>query len=139
MPTSRPFESVAIGDAETFSKTITEADILAFARLSGDAYPLHVDADYARGTRYGQRIAHGMLSASLLSTVNALLLGAPGGIYVEQNLRFMRPVFIGDTLTARAEVVEIIPAERRFRAHTTITNQHGKAVIDGESLLQKDP
>jgi 3-hydroxybutyryl-CoA dehydratase len=135
----RTFESVALGDVETFSKTITEADILAFAQISGDHYPLHVDADYAQGTRYGQRIAHGLLSASLLSTVNALLLGAPGGIYVEQSLRFVRPVFIGDTLTARAEVVELIPAKRRFRAHTTITNQHGKAVVDGNALLQKDP
>jgi 3-hydroxybutyryl-CoA dehydratase len=134
----RAYESVAIGDCETFSKTITEADILAFANISGDHYALHVDADYAKGTRYGQRIAHGLLSASLLSTVNALLMGEPGGIYVEQNLRFVRPVFIGDTLTARAEVIELLPAKRRFRARTIVSNQHGKAVIEGDALLQKD-
>jgi 3-hydroxybutyryl-CoA dehydratase len=135
---SRDFSSFAIGDAVTFSKTITEADILLFAGVSGDTYPLHVDAEYARNTRFGQRVAHGMLSASLLSTVSGLMLGTPGGIYVEQTLKFHRPVFIGDTLTARSELVALDPAERRLHCLTTIVNQHGKLVIDGASILQKD-
>jgi 3-hydroxybutyryl-CoA dehydratase len=135
----KPFEAFAAGDAVTFAKTITEADITLFAGLSGDTYPLHVDAEYAKSTRFGQRVAHGMLSASLLSTVNGLLLGVPGGMYVEQNLRFRRPVFVGDTLTARSEVTAIDVAKRRLHCATTVTNQHGKLVIDGTATLQKDP
>ena len=91
------FEEFRAGDATTFSKTITEADILLFAAVSGDNYPLHVDAEYAKTTRFGQRAAHGMLTASLLSTVIGLLLRKPGGIYVEQSIRFKRPVFVEDT------------------------------------------
>ena len=134
----RSFESYAIGDVETYRKTIENADVLAFASMSGDTYPLHVDDAYAATTRFGQRIAHGMLSASLLSTVNAMLLGLPGGIYVEQSVRFRRPVMIGDTLTARSEVVEIIADKRRVRTACTIVNQRGKLVIDGTAVIQKD-
>jgi len=135
---AKAFDAFRVGDAETFSKTITDADVVLFAGISGDLYPLHLDAEYAKATRFGARIAHGMLSASLLSTVNAALLGIPGGIYVEQTLRFRRPVFIGDTLTARAEVIEIIADRRRLRARTTVVNQDGKLVVDGESIVQKD-
>ena len=134
----KAFEEFKVGDATTFSKTITEADILLFTAVSGDNYPLHVDAEYAKTTRFGARAAHGMLTASLLSTVIGLMLQKPGGIYVEQSLRFRRPVFIGDTLTATAEVTELLPAERRLRIRTTIVNQHGKAVVEGDGLIQKD-
>jgi 3-hydroxybutyryl-CoA dehydratase len=134
----KPFEAFAVGDAATFSKTITEADIVLFAGISGDMYPLHMNAEYAKTTRFGQRIAHGILSASLLSTVNASLLGTPGGMYVEQSLKFRRPVFIGDTLTAKTEVTSIDVAKRRLHCITTVTNQHGKLVIDGAAVLQKD-
>jgi 3-hydroxybutyryl-CoA dehydratase len=135
---TREFSSFAIGDAVTFSKTITEADIVLFAGVSGDTYPLHLDAEYAKTTRFGQRVAHGMLSASLLSTVSGLMLGTPGGLYVEQTLRFRRPVFIGDTLTARSELVKIDVEKRRLHCATTIVNQRGKTVVDGASVLQKD-
>ena len=135
----REFSSFSVGEAATFSKTITEADIVLFAGLSGDTFPLHVDAEYAKTTRYGQRVVHGMLSASLLSTVNGLLLGTPGGIYVEQTVHFLRPVFIGDTLTARSELLAIDPEKRRLHCATTVRNQHGKNVIDGTAILQKDP
>jgi 3-hydroxybutyryl-CoA dehydratase len=134
----REFSSFAVGDVQTFSKTITEADIVLFAGISGDTYPLHVDAEYAKTTRFGQRVAHGMLSASLLSTVNGLMLGTPGGLYVEQNLQFRRPVYIGDTLTARSELVAIDGEKRRLHCATTIVNQHGKIVVDGTAILQKD-
>jgi len=122
----------------TFSKTITAADILLFAALSGDDYPLHVDSEYAKTTRFGQRVAHGMLSASLLSTVAGLMLGTPGGVFVQQSLHFRRPVFIDDTLTARSEVLEIDRERRRLHCATTVANQHGKIVIDGLAVLQKD-
>jgi 3-hydroxybutyryl-CoA dehydratase len=134
----REFSSFAVGEAVTFAKTITEADILLFAAVSGDTYPLHVDAEYAKASRFGQRVAHGMLSASLLSTVAGLMLGTPGGVFVEQTLAFRRPVFIGDTLTARAELVAIDTGKRRLNCATTIVNQHGKTVIDGQAVLQKD-
>lgn len=134
----KPYEDFAVGDNATFSKTIGEADILLFAAISGDTYELHLDDEYAKTTRFGRRVAHGMLTASLLSTVNAMLLQRPGGLYVSQAVRFLRPVFIGDTLTARAEVTELIPAKRRLRCTTTIVNQRGKIVIDGESIVQKD-
>ena len=132
------FDEFRIGDTTTFTKTITEADILLFAAVSGDNYPLHVDAEYAKTTRFGQRAAHGMLTASLLSTVIGMLLQKPGGIYVEQSLRFKRPVFIGDTLTARADVTELIPERRRMRVKAGVVNQRGEAVIEGEGLIQKD-
>lgn len=134
----RDFASFAVGDAVTFAKTITEADILLFAGVSGDTYPLHIDAEYAKTTRFKQRVVHGMLSASLLSTVNGLMLGTPDGIYVEQTLRFRRPVFIGDTLTAKSEVTRIDPVKRRLHCATTVVNQDGKTVIDGAAVLQKD-
>ncbi|HZW52388.1 MAG TPA: MaoC family dehydratase [Candidatus Elarobacter sp.] len=134
----KPFEVFRVGDRSTFSKTITEADILLFAAVSGDNYPLHVDAEYAKTTRFGQRAAHGMLTASLLSTVIGLLLQKPGGIYVEQSIRFRRPVFAGDTLTATAEVTELIPERRRMRVRAGIVNQRGDTVLDGEGVIQKD-
>jgi len=132
------YDEFRVGDTTTFSKTVTEADILLFAAVSGDNYPLHMDAEYAKATRFAQRAAHGMLTASLLSTVNGLMLQKPGGIYVEQSVRFRRPVFIGDTLTARSEVIELIAEKRRMRVRTSIVNQHGKTVLDGEGVLQKD-
>jgi 3-hydroxybutyryl-CoA dehydratase len=134
----KPFEAFRIGETTTFSKTITEADILLFAAVSGDNYPLHVDAEYAKHTRFGQRAAHGMLTASLLSTVIGLMLQKPGGIYVEQSLRFRAPVFIGDTLTATAEVTELIPERRRMRVRASVVNQDGVTVLNGDGLIQKD-
>ncbi|HEY4442425.1 MAG TPA: MaoC family dehydratase [Candidatus Elarobacter sp.] len=134
----KAFEEFRVGDLATFSKTITEADILLFAAVSGDNYPLHVDAEYAKTTRFGQRAAHGMLTASLVSTVGGLMLQKPGGLYVEQTLHFRRPVFIGDTLTATAELVEIVAEKRRLRCKMTVTNQRGKLVLEGTGVLQKD-
>ena len=134
----KAFEAFRLGDESTFSKTITEADILLFAAVSGDYYPLHVDAEYAKTTRFGQRAAHGMLTASLLSTVVGMLLQKPGGIYVQQTIHFKCPVFIGDTLTATAAVTELIEPQRRMRVKTTIVNQRGETVLDGEGVIQKD-
>ncbi len=107
--------------------------------MSGDTYELHVDEAYAQTTRFKGRIAHGMLSASLLSTVNGALLQRPGGISVSQTLHWKAPVYPGDTLTATSEVVEIIPERRRLRCKTTVVNQDGVVVVDGEAIEQKDP
>ena len=101
-------------------------------------YELHVDDAYAKTTRFGKRVAHGMLSASLISTVNGALLQRPGGISIAQTLHFKAPVYPGDTLTATSEVVEIIAERRRLRCKTTVVNQDGVVVVDGEAIEQKD-
>lgn len=134
----KPFEAFAVGDRATFTKTITEADLEQFASVSGDRYPLHVDEEYARTTRFGARVAHGLLTASLLSTTNGLLLQRPGGISLAQTLRFLGPVYVGDAITATTEVIEIIADRRRLRCRTTCVNQRGEVVVDGEALEQKD-
>ena len=134
----KPYEDFRVGDKATFSKTITDADLLLFAAVSGDNYEVHVDDEYAKGTRFGRRIAHGMLTASLLSTVNGALLQRPGGISVMQTLHWKAPVYPGDTLTATSEVIELMPEKRRLRCRTTILNQSGVLVLEGEAIEQKD-
>jgi 3-hydroxybutyryl-CoA dehydratase len=135
----KPYEAFAVGDRATFTKTITEADLLLFAAVSGDHYPLHVDEQYAKTTRFGGRIAHGLLTASLLSATNGMLISRPGGISVSQSVRFLLPVYPGDTITATSEVVGLIPERRRLRCRTTCVNQRGELVVDGEAIEQKDP
>jgi 3-hydroxybutyryl-CoA dehydratase len=132
------FEEFRVGDRATFSRTFEAADVDRFAELTGDHYPVHVDDGYARTTRFGGRVVHGMLTASLFSTTNGLLLQRPGGISVEQTLRFLRPVLLGDTITATSEVVEILPKMRRLRCRTTCVNQRGELVVTGEAIEQKD-
>lgn len=132
------FEDYRVGDRAEFTKTILAEDVAGFARLSGDAHPAHLDAGYAAGGRFGRPVVHGMLTASLLSTSNGLLLGTPGAISVEQTLRFLRPVFVGDTITASTEIVEILAAQRRLRCRTTCVNQHGEIVVSGQAIEQKD-
>lgn len=132
------FEDFRVGDHAELTRVFTQDDVETFARLSGDSHPTHLDEDYARTTRFGTRVVHGMLTASLLSAANALLLGTPGAITVEQTLRFLRPVRVGDAITARSEVVEILPAQRRLRCRTTCVNQRGELVLAGEAIEQKD-
>lgn len=129
------FEDLQAGQTAEFSKTVTEADVVLFAGVTGDFNPAHLDAVYAAKSAFGGRIAHGMLTASFISTVLAMRLPGPGTIYLSQNLRFLRPVKIGDTVTARVEVAEVIPARRRVRLLTTCSNQEGERVIDGEALV----
>jgi len=112
--------------------------LLLFSAVSGDNYEVHVDDEYAKTTRFGKRIAHGLLTASLLSTVNGALLQRPGGISIAQTLHWKQPVYPGDTLTATSEVVEIIEEKRRLRCRTTVVNQRGELVLDGEAIEQKD-
>lgn len=134
----KTYEAFRIGDHAEVTRTFTQDDVERFAELSLDRHPTHLDADYARGTRFGERVVHGMLTASLLSAANALLLGIPGAISVEQTLRFLRPVRVGDTITARSEVVELLPKQRRLRCRTTCVNQRGELVLAGEAIEQKD-
>lgn len=132
------FEDFRVGDHAETSKSFTQEDVAAFARLSTDAHPLHLDEAYAATTRFGTRVVHGMLTASLLSAANALLLGTPGAISLEQTLRFVRPVVVGDTITARSEIVELVPDRRQLRCRTTCVNQRGEVVLTGTAIEQKD-
>lgn len=126
---------IKIGDHAEFSKTISEHDVYAFAGITGDFNPLHVDAEYAAQTRFGARISHGALLAGLISTVVGMKLPGPGALYASQSLKFLRPVYIGDTITAFAEVAELDEARNRVRLRTGCTNQKGEAVAEGESVL----
>ncbi|MDR7554295.1 MAG: MaoC family dehydratase [Armatimonadota bacterium] len=129
----------APGQRASWTRTITEADVAAFAALTGDHNPLHVDAAFASRSRFGERIAHGMLTAGLISAVLGMRLPGPGGIYVSQTLRFLRPVRLGDTVTATAEVLAWRPDRRLLTVRTTCTNHRGETVIDGEATLLVDP
>jgi len=120
-----------IGDSAQLSKIITESDIELFARATGDFNPVHLDQAYAEKTMFKGRIAHGLLSVGLLSTVLGNILPGHGTIYLSQEVKFLAPVRIGDTITARVEVIELIPAKNRAKFRTTCLNQDGKIVVDG--------
>jgi 3-hydroxybutyryl-CoA dehydratase len=123
-----------VGQTAEFTKTVTEADVVMFAGITGDLNPAHIDQVWAEASRFGGRIAHGMLSASFISTVLAMKLPGPGTIYLSQNLRFTGPVKIGDTVTARVEVAEMMP-KRRVRLITTVRTHDGTQVIEGEAVV----
>jgi len=131
--------SFAPGQKASFTKTITETDISVFAGLTGDFNPIHVDAEYARRSRFGERIAHGLLTAGLISTVLGMHLPGPGGIFVSQTLRFRGPVRIGDTITAVAEVVAFQQEKRLLTLRTSCVNQQGETVLEGESVVLVEP
>lgn len=128
------FEDIKIGDSAEYAKTITEADILMFAAVSGDDNPVHINQEYAETTPFGGRIAHGMLTASLISTVVGTRLPGNGTIYLSQSTRFKAPVKIGQTITARATVIELFPEKKRVKLSTECIVQ-GKVILEGESLV----
>jgi 3-hydroxybutyryl-CoA dehydratase len=128
------FEDLEEGMTEIFSKTLTDADVVAFAGVSGDTNPVHLDQDFAEQTQFNGRIAHGMLTASFLSTVMGTKLPGPGCIYINQSLRFEAPVRVGDTVTARVTVAKLMP-ERKFAELHTVCTVGGKVVIDGEATV----
>jgi len=124
-----------VGDSAEFAKTLSESDIYLYAGITGDFNPAHVNEVYAQQTFFKTRIAHGMLTAGLISAVMANQLPGPGTIYLRQELDFRAPVRIGDTVTARAEVIEIIKDKNQARFRTWCTNQDGIVVLDGEALV----
>lgn len=124
-----------VGIKASRSKTITAADVEAFAQVTGDTNPVHLDDDYAASTRFGKRIAHGMLVASVISALLANDLPGPGSIYLSQSLSFKAPVFLGDTVTATAELTAYRKERRIATFKTTVTNQDGKVVIEGEAVV----
>jgi len=128
------FDDLKVGMSQVFSKTITEADLLMFAGVSGDTNPIHLDQDFASRTMFEGRIAHGMLTASLVSTVLGTKLPGPGAIYVNQKLRFLAPVRIGDTVIARAAVIAL-NAEKKRATMETVCRVGDVKVLDGEAVL----
>lgn len=132
----RAFPSFRVGERAEFRKTITDADVVLMAAISGDMNPLHLDEGYARRTRFQGRVAHGVLTVSLVSAANTLLTG-PGFVYLGQELKFLAPVRIGDTVAACSEIVEVRPDKQILRVRTTVRNQHGELVADGFGGLKK--
>src|ERR1035437_4645693 len=130
------FEDLAVGQTASLGKTITEADILMYAAVSTDTNPLHLNAEAAKASIFGERIAHGMLSAGLISAVLGTTLPGPGTIYLGQTLRFRRPVKIGDTVTATVEVTALDPVKKQATLKTVCT-ANGKGVIDGEAQVDR--
>ncbi len=127
-------EDLSEGQAASFTKTITDADIVLFSGVSGDTNPVHLDADFAAGTMFKERIAHGMLTASLISTVLGTKLPGPGAIYLSQTLTFKAPVKIGDTVTATC-TVDTIKAEKRRALIKCICTVKDEIVIAGEAVV----
>ncbi|MBS0469355.1 MAG: MaoC family dehydratase [Proteobacteria bacterium] len=128
------FEDLQIGMSTYCGKTISEADINMFVALSGDTCPIHLNEDFAKHTRFKTRIAHGYISASLFSTLVGTRLPGPGALYVNQQMKFRSPVFLGDTVNARAVVQKLIP-EKNFVELETVAEVNGKVVIEGFATL----
>ena len=131
MTEGKSIQELKIGDSAQISKTITEADIELFARATGDFNPVHLDQAYSEKTMFKGRIAHGLLSVGFLSSILGNILPGHGTIYLSQEVKFLAPVRIGDTITAGVEVIELISEKNRAKFRTTCINQDGKFVVDG--------
>ncbi len=131
----KTIDQINVGDSAEFAKTVTESDIYQYAGVTGDFNPAHINEQYASGTFFKKRIAHGMLSAGFISTVLGNQLPGPGAIYVKQDLNFLAPVYIGDTITAIVEVTEVITDKNRIMLKTRCINQDGIEIIDGNAVL----
>lgn len=131
---------VKVGDVASYERTVTAEDIEKFAEVSGDTNPLHRDPEYAKKTRFGECIAHGMLSAGYISAVLGTKLAPHAcAVYLSQNLRFLRPVKIGDAIKTVAEVKELDAEKRTLTLQTECYNQAGEAVVKGEAVILLDP
>ena len=127
--------ALRVGDTATRAKTFTDEDVRAFAELTGDHNPVHLDDEYAATTRFGRRIAHGMLAASLISAALANELPGRGTVYLSQTLKFTAPVFPGDTVEARVTVKQVREDKPVVTLETVCTNQRGETVITGEAVV----
>lgn len=131
------YEDIKVGDKASFSKTISESDIYQFAGITGDFNPLHVDKEYAKNTLFKERIAHGILTAGFISSVIGMKLPGINTIYLSQNLKFLAPVHIGDTVTATVSVLEKIDKKKIILLQTSVVNQRGEIIIDGDAAVMK--
>ncbi|MGI5875282.1 MAG: MaoC family dehydratase [Dethiobacteria bacterium] len=137
MVNNKSFEEIMVGDKASFSKTISESDIYTFAGITGDFNPVHINEVAAARGLFKKRVAHGMLSASLISTVLGTGLPGPNTIYLSQEIQFKAPVYIGDTLTAEVEVLEKDEKKNIITLRTLVVNQDGKIVVDGQAKTMK--
>ena len=131
----RTIDTLNIGDSASVSKTITETDVDLFAGITGDLNPAHVNEVASSQTMFKGRIAHGMLSAGLISAVLGMYLPGPGTIYLGQELKFTKPVRIGDTITATATIIEMIVEKNIIKLETICTNQNGEVVTKGVATV----
>ena len=132
------FEDLSLGMRETIAKTVMNEDVIGFAELSGDHNPIHLSEHFARKTRFGGRIVHGLYTASLISAVIGMRLPGPGAVYISQSLNFLGPVKIGDVIDVSVEVVELTEKGRRVRLHCEC-KVGDKLVLDGEGVLSVPP
>ncbi|MCK5894335.1 MAG: MaoC family dehydratase [Endozoicomonadaceae bacterium] len=130
-----PYDQMKIGDKATYQRTLTEQDLILFATVSGDYNPIHLDETYAANTSFGERIAHGMWTGSLISAALSIVMPGPGGIYSGQELKFLRPVKLGDTLIVELEVLEKNERRKNALIRTDVINQHGKIVVKGTAEI----
>ena len=133
--TGKSIDQLKVGDSAEWSRTVTEDDIKLFAEATGDFNPVHLDQSYAEKTFFKGRIAHGLLSLGYISTVLGNILPGHGTIYLSQEVKFLAPVRIGDTITARVEIMELIPEKNRVKFKTICLNQEGKIVLDGAAWV----
>lgn len=136
---STSFDDLEIGTEGTYSKTLTERDIVLFGETSGDMNPMHFDEDYASKTMFNGRIAHGIWSAGLISTCIGTVMPGPGSVYLSQELAFKLPVRIGDTLTATVIVKEKTERRKFVVLDCRVRNQHGKVVVAGDANVRPPP
>ncbi|HLW48989.1 MAG TPA: MaoC family dehydratase [bacterium] len=132
-------QTIAVGQRASLTRTITDTDISSFAALTGDRNPLHLDDAFAARSRFGRRVAHGLLCAGLISAVLGTKLPGAGAIYLQQSLRFLRPVFPGDTVTATVEVTACREDRRTATLRTTCADENGRIVLEGEAVVLLDP
>jgi len=128
-------KELMVGEIAEFSKTFTEKDVYLFAGVTGDFNPVHIDEHYAQKSVFRARVVHGMLTAALISAVLGNKLPGPGAIYVKQDIKYLAPVYIGDTVTARVEIEEIIYDRNRVRLITRCFKDDGTMVLDGEAIV----
>lgn len=133
--TGRVIEQLRVGEAAELSLGVKSEDITVFVHLVGDRNPVHSDPAFMSRTRFGEPIVPGMWTAAQVSAVIGTRLPGPGSIYASQDLRFLKPVKVGDTITARVEVMELVPQRNRVRLKTTCTNQRGEQVLAGEAWV----
>lgn len=131
----KTIKEINLGDKSSYSRTVSEADVVLFGGVSGDLNPAHFNEEYSKETMFKGRIAHGMLSASYISTVLGMQLPGPGTIYLSQELKFTAPVKFGDTITAIAEVIERIEEKNRITLETICINQRGEVVVKGKAVV----
>lgn len=132
---SLTMDQLSVGDSAQFTKTVTETDVAFFAAISGDFNPVHVDAEWAKGSLFGARVAHGPLTLALAAGVLGMELPGVGTIAETNHIDYRRPVYIGDTITTRAEVAEREPERNRVRIALTWTNQDGDVVAEGYAVV----